>query len=302
MAPAPPSPLLLVLAAALAVRAAAAAPLPVAVAIDWAAGPTRAGVTTAATVEVDIMPQLARSSGDPGFSGYFEALSNLNAAHVRFAPWYGYPRAAVLELEPADCGAGGAGSSFNSSVLDEALADFMLAVCGPRAAAGECINNHSVVPQLSTMPAWLYEPDGKNRTPPFDPWTYPRDNMGSYVVHNQPLVDATCGAMGRYAARYVSHYTAGGHTDECGVYHASGLFYNWPHLSVLNENEYNTPPGNGVVYTLCWDAWKREIAKVNPKLQLVGPEIAMGSGASVGGSEWRCELPPRARAGAGAGA
>ena len=152
--PQPPPPLLAALLATLAARAAAAAPLPVAVAVDWAAGPTRSGVTTAATVEVDIMPQLARSSGDPGFPGYFEALSNLNAAHVRFAPWYGYPRAAVLELEPAECG--GKGSSFNSSVLDEALADFMLAVCGPRAAAGECASGHSVVPQLSTMPAWLY--------------------------------------------------------------------------------------------------------------------------------------------------
>jgi hypothetical protein len=136
--------------------------------------------------------------------------------------------------------------------------------------------------------------DGKNRTPPLDPWTYPFDDMAGYVVRNQPLADATCGAMGRYAARYVAHYTAGGHTDECGVFHPSGLFYNWPHLSVLNENEYNTPPGDGVVYTLCWDAWKREIAKVNPNLQLVGPEIAMGGGASVGGGEWRCEQISRA--------
>jgi len=99
--PPPPLPLLAALLAALAARAAAAAPLPVAVAVDWAAGPTRSGVTTAATVEVDIMPQLARSSGDPGFPGYFEALSNLNAAHVRFAPWYGYPRSCSYSSEAA---------------------------------------------------------------------------------------------------------------------------------------------------------------------------------------------------------
>ena len=266
--------------------AAAAAAVNLTVSVDWSS-PTRLNVTTAATVEVDIMPQLARSSHDPAFPGYFEALSNLGSAHVRFAPWYGYPRAAVLELEPADCGAGGRGSSFNSSVLDEALADFMLAVCGPRAAAGECAGGHSVVPQLSTMPAWLYEPDGKNRTPPADPWTYPRDGMADYVVRGQPLVDASCGAMARYAARYVAHYTAGGHTDECGSFRPSGLYYNWPLLSVLNEDEYSTPPGGGVVYTACWDAWRREIAKVNPAMQLVGPEIVMGSGAAVGSSEWR---------------
>ena len=230
------------------------------------------------------MPQLARGR-DPAFPGYFEALSSMGNAHVRFAPWFGYPRAAVLELEPADCGAGG-GSSFNSSVLDGTLADFMLAVCGPRAALGECAGGRSVVPQLSTMPAWLYVPDGKNRTPPEDPWAYPLDDMNYYVVRGQPLVDPTCGAMARYAARYVAHYTAGGHTDECGVVHPSGLFYNWPLLSVLNEDEYDTPPHGGIEYTICFDAWKAEIAKVNPRLRLIGPEIATNERAARGSDVW----------------
>ncbi len=181
--------------------------------------------------------------------------------------WYPYPRAAVLELAPADCAPGGRGSSFNSSVLDAVLADFMGAVCGPRAALGECAGGRSVIPQLSTMPAWLFTPDGKDRTPPADPWVYVEGAMDYYRT-GQPLVDPTCGAMARYAARYVAHYTAGGHTDECGVFHASGLRYNWPLLSVLNENEYK------VVYGSCWDQWKRELAAVNPALRLVGPEFA----------------------------
>ena len=262
---------------------AAAALSAVVVAVDWASRPFRVGVVTSSTVEVDIMPQLARGR-DPVFPGYYEALSSMGNAHVRFAPWFGYPRAAVLELEPADCG--GRGSSFNSTVLDGVLEDFMLAVCGPRAALGECAGGRSVVPQLSTMPAWLYAPDGKNRTPPDDPWAYPLDDMSYYVVRGSPLADPTCGAMARYAARYVAHYTAGGHTDECGVYHASGLHYAWPLLSVLNEDEYATPPEGGVAYTACWDAWRREIAKVNPQLQLVGPEIATNERAAPGDGVW----------------
>ena len=42
-------------------------------------------------------------------------------------------------------------------------------------------------------------------------------------------------------------YTAGGFVDECGVKHASGLYYQWPLLSVLNEDEYSTPPGTAPV-------------------------------------------------------
>lgn len=240
---------------------------PVVVTVDWAAPPSRSGVVTAATVEVDIMPQLARASGDPVFPGYLAALAAMGNAHVRFAPWYPYPRAAVLELEPANCSAGGRGTSFNSTVLDAVLADFMTAVCGPRAAVGECLGGRSVVPQLSTMPVWLFKPDGKDRTPPSDPWQYVEGDMEFYRT-GQPLVDPTCAAMAQYAARYVAHYTAGGHTDECGVYHASGLHYNWPLLSVLNENEYK------VVYTSCWDEWKKALAVVNPAMQLVGPEFA----------------------------
>jgi hypothetical protein len=82
--------------------------------------------------------------------------------------------------------------------------------------------------------------------------------------------------MARYAARYVSWFTQGGMTDECGTYHHSGLHYQWEYLSVLNEDEYHTPPDGGVIYTVCWDAWRREIAKVHPTMKLVGPETAGG--------------------------
>eukprot|EP00666_Eupelagonemidae_sp_cell4sb_P002737 gene2737-7990_t len=94
-----------------------------------------------------------------------------------------------------------------------------------------------------------------------------------YYSQGQKLVDQTCGEMARYAARFVGWYTAGGFADECGTRHESGLHYNWTYLSVLNENEHGMVPSGGVEYTACFDAWRAEIAKVNPRVKLIGPEF-----------------------------
>ena len=114
------------------------------VAVNWTA-PLRT-TQTAATVEVDVMPFLARVDDGGPFDGYMTALENLGATHVRLAPWFGYPRVAVTEWERSDCK--GAGSTWNSTLLDAVLSDFMVAVCGPSAAKGECIDGRSVAPQL----------------------------------------------------------------------------------------------------------------------------------------------------------
>lgn len=145
------------------------------------------------------------------------------------------------------------------------------------------------------MPDWLYE-DNVDRAAmiPSDPWTFPPDHFNYYVAGGKYLRDPTCETMASYAARYVGWYTAGGFTDECGVRHSSGLRYRWPLLSVLNEDEYGTPyhPPRasglnwcnatkhprcpGVMYTICYDAWKRALSRVSPAMQLVGPELAGG--------------------------
>ena len=213
------------------------------VSIDWSTALRT--VTTAATVEVDVMPHLARVHEGGSFPGYYNAVADLGSQFVRFSPWYAYPKVNVAELTKADCANGG--SSWNATLLNGIVADFMEAVCGPEAADGKCSTGLSVVPQLSTMPAWMYEPDGSNRTAlmPDDPWKYPSGKFGYYVVGGKPLVDPTCREMARYAARYVSWFTQGGMTDECGVHHVSNLHYKWELLSVLNEDEYRTPPGGG---------------------------------------------------------
>eukprot|EP01052_Picozoa_sp_SAG31_P012015 SAG31_NODE_692_length_12772_cov_15.543044_14_plen_248_part_00 len=84
-------------------------------------------------------------------------------------------------------------------------------------------------------------------------------------------------------ARFGSWYTRGGMTDECGMYHKSGLHYAWPILSVMNEDETQTPPEGGVGYTICFDAWTEEIRKVNKDIVLMGPEATDGATWPGGG-------------------
>jgi hypothetical protein len=153
------------------------------------------------------MPHLARVHEGGPFGPYLSALEDLGAAYVRFAPWFGYLRVVVPEWTKANCS--GAGSSWNSTLLDAVLSDFMQAVCAPSAADGECAAGLSVAPQLSTVPAWLYQPDGINRTADFpedEPWRYVPGHLSHYAAHGTPLVDPSCEEMAAYAARYVSWY------------------------------------------------------------------------------------------------
>ena len=85
-----------------------AADKPYTVSIDWSAPPLRE-VTTASTVEVDVMPHLGRTPRGGSFDGFEQAISNLGAKYVRYSPWYAYPKVVTPELRPTDCA--GKGSS-----------------------------------------------------------------------------------------------------------------------------------------------------------------------------------------------
>ena len=100
---------------------------------------------------------------------------------------------------------------------------------------------------------------GVSKTQPY------ADRCAGFGAYNNgtTLKDESCKPMAAYMARLVCHYTSGGHHDTCGHWHPSGFHYTWTGLSVLNEDEYQTPPGGGVQYTTCWDAWKEEIGKVH---------------------------------------
>jgi hypothetical protein len=92
--------------------------------------------------------------------------------------------------------------------------------------------------------------------------------------------------MARYVGRLAGHYTAGGHHDECGHWHPSGLRYNWTGLSILNEDEHHILPDNGVAYTACYDAIVAEVAKVNPTVVPVGPEMVATGKSAAPASLW----------------
>lgn len=244
----------------------------VAITVDWSAWKT---VSTAATVEVDVMPFLGRTPEGGPFSAYYEALSNLGADFVRFSPWFPYPRVAVAELTPSDCTSTKPATNWNSTLFDGVVRDFMAAVCGPSAVLNSSCT-HSVAQQLSTMPAWLYK--GQYPRPagsvPADAWEY--NSFDAYSWNAAELVDETCEEMAAYVARVVAHYTRGGHHDACGHWHPSGFHYQWDFLSVLNENEHSI---GGDRYVKCFDAWRRAVAGVNPHVTLIGPETVIWQGS-----------------------
>jgi hypothetical protein len=164
---------------------------------------------TAATVEVDVMPFLGEADWGGPYKSYRQALSGLGSEFVRFSPWFANPEIVVPELTPHVCNATTPASNWNSTYFDQVMADFQSGVCGPDAASGKC--THSVVQQLSTMPAWMYV-GGYDKPLPAFPWNT-TDPFDAYGAGNA-YVDKTCGQVARYFGRLVGWYTAGGYHDE----------------------------------------------------------------------------------------
>ena len=81
---------------------------------------------------------------------------------------------------------------------------------------------------------------------------YPDDPLGETWGYEQgkSLRDATGKTFGDYYGRLLAWYTDGGFTDEYGVRHDSGHFYNISTWEFLNEMEH----GLGFeLYTLEYD-------------------------------------------------
>ena len=244
--------------------------------IDWATELTR--TRTAATVEVDVMPFLGRTGWGGPFDKYYEALENLGAEFVRMAPWWPNPRVVVTELKPSDCTPTKPATNWNSTLLDQVMADFYHAVCGPKAKQGGC--EKSVIQQWSTWPSYMFT-DGFNPKD-LDPRPWVPNMAGSadhvYGLEGSKLRDPSCGQVAGYFGRAVGWYTRGGFVDECGHNHTSGLHYNWHGLSVFNEDEHGLSPEGGIGYSRCFDVIAKEVHRINPEILLVGPETVAGDG------------------------
>ena len=136
---------------------------------------------TLPTLQVVVNPLLERKS--KVLNQVFKGLESLNASHVRFSPWFPYPKLAVGELEaPTPTKA-----SWNFTIIDPMVEDFMKAQ-----------NGREVVINFGTMLAWLFK-TAKKVPYPVDPdqvdWGY---NQGT------ELVDPTMKELSNYNERLLS--------------------------------------------------------------------------------------------------
>jgi len=214
------------------------------IAINW--NNTLTISKTTPTLQVVVNPMLKR--GSSMHNGTFEALKNLGADYVRFVPWFPYPHMAVPELkEPAKTQ-----TFWDFSQIDPVVNDFM-----------EAQKGHSVVMNFSTIPAWMFKTN-KPVDYPSDPdsvfWSYNRGNE---------FRDTTLKELTGYYVRVFSWYTKGGFTDELGVFHKSGYFYNFPYWEVLNEVDFEHF-GNVQIYTKVYDAIVTALKKIAPQTKFIG--------------------------------
>jgi hypothetical protein len=185
--------------------------------------------------------------GAPLHDPMLNAIHDLGADYVRYAPCNLYPRLSVAELEPPSK----TSTSWDFSLIDPYTED-----------AFQALNGHPVEFTLSTIPEWMF------KTP--KPVGYPKDPEELFYDYEQgrELRDPTYKEVADYYARVVSWYANGGFTDELGKWHASGHHYKVDSWGVLNEPdiEHSLSPE---VYTKLYDAVVKAIRKVSPQTKFV---------------------------------
>jgi hypothetical protein len=110
------------------------------------------------------------------------------------------------------------------------------------------------------------------------PLAYPADPDAADFAYSQGgRLAVPVKTVADYYRRLVSWYTAGGFTDEYGVYHHSGHHYSVPYWEVLNEVEFehSLSPQD---YTTLYDAIVTAIREVSPRTEFVG--LALGNSAN----------------------
>ena len=185
--------------------------------------------------------------GAPLHDPMLNAIRDLGADFVRYAPCNLYPRLSVAELEPPTR----TSTSWDFSLIDPYTEDAFKALSG-----------HPVEFTLSTIPEWMF------KTP--KPVGYPKDPEELFYGYEQgtELRDPTYKEVADYYARVVSWYANGGFTDELGKWHESGHHYKVDSWGVLNEPdiEHGLSPE---VYTKLYDAVVKAIRKVSPQTKFV---------------------------------
>lgn len=218
------------------------------VAIDWNSTVTVSKTT--ATLQLVENPMVR--PGSPIHKNTFKALKELGADYVRYVPWFPYPKMAVAELQPPTA----TKTFWDFTYLDSTMVAFL-----------EATKGHSTVINFSTIPAWMWTTT--------KPVKYPEDPYGLCWDYNQgtQLRDTSMKELTGYFVRLFSWYTKGGFTDELGVFHKSGHYYNIPYWEVLNEPdlEHHIPVQ---LYTKMYDAIVYELKKISPQTKFVGLSLA----------------------------
>ena len=219
------------------------------IAINWNKNITLSKTT--ATLQLVENPMVRPNS--PIHKSTFKAMKELGADYVRYVPWFPYPKMAVAELQPPT----GNKTFWDFTYLDSTMEAVM-----------EATKGHSTVINFSTTPAWMWVTA--------KPVKYPDDPYGLCWDYNQgtQLRDTTMKELTGYFARLFSWYTKGGFTDELGVFHKSGHYYDIPYWEVLNEPdlEHHIPVQ---LYTKMYDAIVGELKKISPKTKFVGLSLAL---------------------------
>ena len=213
------------------------------VTVDWNA--VSRVSRTHLSVQVVTNPLLRRGSAI--HQQAFEQLKALGADHVRYVPWYPYPRLGVAELAPPTRNA----STWDFTHLDPLVVDFM------RATAG-----HAPVLNFSTTPAWMWR-TSQPVPVPADPNTI---DFG-YCQGTELAVAPS--EVAAYYRRLIEWYTRGGFTDESGRRHDSPHHFTFDYWEVLNEidAEHRLSPQ---LYTELYDEIVSQIMRIAPHTEFVG--------------------------------
>jgi len=205
---------------------------------------------TTATLQVVVNPPLRR--GTSIHDRAWDALRQLGADYVRYAPWFPYPKLTVAELEPPS----GENTSWDFSLMDPLTVDFFQATAG-----------HPVLLDISPIPQWMFATK--------DPVPYPADpnEVAWSYEQGSELRDPSGKEIADYFARLASWYGRGGFLDEHGRRHESPHHYKIDYWEVLNEPEYEHGL-SAQTYTKLYDGIVTAIRKISPETKFAGMSLA----------------------------
>ena len=186
-----------------------------------------------------------------------KALRDLNTNDTRLQLWYSVPSQVVAELKEPTA----TQTFWDFRYMDPVVMDFFANTTGARHV------------NIGTIPRWMFN------VPSIEIPSDPGASFYPYTdgTKGELLKDPSGRQFAEFQARIYQWYTQGGFIDEIGKYHKSGYHFKIDYWDILNEPDFENKL-NVEQYTKIYDAVAEAIHKVDPKVQIFGPEI---SGAEI---------------------